>query len=495
MPKLDLAPPRPIAELPLYQKIGWDPHTGQTPVILSSCRNKAVAAGRRFGKSEIGGHKLFQEALNTRLVKSRLEDLGKRREFWIVGPSYTDSEKEFRIMWNELSRAGLREYFDKPGSYNNPEQGQMTLSLWGGRFMVNAKSERHPDSLVGEGLSGVVLAEAAKLKESTWNKLIRPTLADYDGWSLMTSTPEGKNWFYEMWKRGQDPNRPDWWSMRAPSWLNPFVYPQGATDDSIILLRRAIEEHQMLDHSLFQSLGIDPEIGELVADLTEESFNQEIAALFTEFVGRVFKSFDEEVHVGDYEYDPSWQTFAAVDYGFTNPAVWLLIQMDPFGEQIRVLDEVYESGLTADEFAATIKGRGLAPQSIVRFYPDPASPGDTKVLENTLHLKAGGGTGGELSHRLDAIRAALKMRNKHLPDGHWDKVPGLAFDRKCTRTISDMLNYRYPEKREQQKNSNAPELPMKKDDHGPEALGRFFAGHLGTADRRRARVRKSSLAR
>jgi hypothetical protein len=112
-----------------------------------------------------------------------------------------------------------------------------------------------------------------------------------------------------------------------------------------------------------------------------------------------------------------------------------------------------------------------------------------------LHLKAGGGTGGELSHRLDAIRAALKMRNKHLPDGHWDKVPGLAFDRKCTRTISDMLNYRYPEKREQQKNSNAPELPMKKDDHGPEALGRFFAGHLGTADRRRARVRKSSLAR
>ena len=304
MPKLDLTPPRQLAEMPLYDKIGWKPHGGQKAVILNSCRNRVVSAGRRFGKSEIGGHKLFQEALNTRLVKSRLEDLGKRREFWIVGPSYTDSEKEFRIMWNELTKMGLRDYFDKPGSYNNPEQGQMTLSLWDGRFMVNAKSERHPDSLVGEGLSGVVLAEAAKLKESTYNKLIRPTLADFNGWALMTSTPEGKNWFYEMWKRGQDPTRPEWASFRMPSWINPFVYPLGASDAAIKDLRQVIETRAVIDHELYKELGIDPEVGELVSDLTEEAFNQEIAADFTEFVGRVFKGFDEEVHVGDFTYDP-----------------------------------------------------------------------------------------------------------------------------------------------------------------------------------------------
>lgn len=495
MSKIRIHPERPIAELPLYEKIGWTPHSGQRKVICSICRNRVVSAGRRFGKSEIGGHKLVTEALNTRLVKSELDDLGKRREFWIVGPSYTDSEKEFRVMWDRLSKMGLRDYFDKPGSYNNPEQGQMVLSLWGGRFLVQAKSEKHPDSLVGEGLSGAILAEAAKLKERTWNKLVRPTLADFGGWSLMTSTPEGKNWFYELWKRGQDPTRPDWDSFRMPSWYNPFVYPEGASDDSILLLRRAIANREVIDLDLYKRLGIDPEIGELAADLTPEAFNQEIAADFTEYVGRVFKGFDEERHVGDFEYDPTWSTYAAVDYGFTNPNVWLLIQVDPFGERIRVLDEIYEPGLTADEFGRAILAKGLAPGSLLAFYPDPASPGDTKTLEKLLKVKHKGGTGGEIKDRVDAIRAALKDRNAHLPDGHPERVPTLQFDRKCVKTIQDMLNYRYPEKRNQQVETNNPENPMKKDDHGPEALGRFFAGHFGTAaKKRRARATKSSLA-
>lgn len=494
--RLDLNPERPINELPLYEKIGWNPHDGQRLVICSRCRNRVVAAGRRFGKSEIGGHKLFCEALNTRLVKSRLDELGKRREFWIVGPSYTDSEKEFRVLWNELERAGLKEYLDKPGSYNNPLQGEMHISLWEGRFQVHAKSEKHPDSLVGEGLSGVVLAEAAKLKERTYNKLIRPTLADFNGWCDMTSTPEGKNWFYEMWKRGQDPLRPEWWSIRAPSWMNPYVYPGGANDDAILLLRRAMENREMIDKALFLELGIDPEIGELVTDLTEEAFNQEIAALFTEFVGRVFKSFDEELHVGDYAYEPSWATYAATDAGFTNPSVYLLIQIDPHREQVRVLDEVYQEGLTADEFADLVKARGLAPSSVLKLYPDPADPAFAKTLSEELKIPLGSGTGGELKWRLDSIRGALKEHNTHLPEGHIDRFPKLVFDRKCTRTISDMLNYRYPEKRGQVIDINAPETPMKKDDHGPEALGRFYAGHFGNEPvrRRRSRATKSSMA-
>jgi hypothetical protein len=494
-PRVSLEPERSLDERILYEKLGWTPHIGQMDVIGSAARNRVVAAGRRFGKSEIGGHKLVQEALNTRLVKSRLEDLGKRREFWVVGPSYTDSEKEFRVLWNELSKAGLREYFDKPGSYNNPEQGDLHLSLWGGRFQAHAKSEKHPDSLVGEGLSGVVLAEAAKLKERTWNKLIRPTLADYNGWSLMTSTPEGKNWFYEMWKRGQDPNRPEWSSFRMPSWVNPHVYPDGASDEAIAQLRHAMEHKQMMDRALFHRLGIDQEIADLVVDLTEEAFNQEIAALFTEFVGRVFKGFDEEIHVGDFEFQRDWTTYAAVDFGFTNPSVWLLIQVDPHQEYVRVIDEVYESGLTINEFADLVKVRGLAPAETRAMYCDPSSPGDISILSDALKIPSKGNTGGELRWRIDGIRAALKVRHPHLPDGAPEKVPALQFDRRCTRTINDMLNYRYPERR-QQADANSPENPMKKDDHGPEALGRFYAGHFGTPDRqvRRTRARRSSIA-
>lgn len=496
-PRLSLDPPRAINERVLYPNIGWHPHDGQLEVIDSKARNRVVAAGRRFGKSEIGGHKLFQEALNTRLVKSRLESIGKRREFWIVGPSYTDSEKEFRILYNELKRNGLGDYLDRPGTYNDPLGGNMHVSLWDGAFQVHAKSAKHPESLVGEGLSGVVLAEAAKLKESIYTKFVRPTLADFNGWSLMTSTPEGKNWFYRMWKRGQDPSRPTWDSWRMPSWRNPYVYPIGATDDAIAALRLHLDMGGQADDDVYAKFGVDPEVGALISDLTEESFNQEIGADFTEFVGRVFKGFDEEIHVGDFEYDPSWITYAAVDYGFTNPSVWLLIQVDPHGERVRVLDEVYESGLTAEEFAAAIQSRGLAPSSCVAFFPDPASPGDTRILESKLKIKHKGNTGGEIRWRVDAIRAALKERNTHLPQGHADRGPSLMFDRKCVGTIADMLNYRYPERKTERVHQiNEPENPMKKDDHGPEALGRFYAGHFGTPDKqaRRARVRRSSMA-
>ena len=103
---------------------------------------------------------------------------------------------------------------------------------------------------------------------------------------------------------------------------------------------------------------------------------------FADTFGKGVTTEDEEWHVGDFEYNPAWKTYAAVDYGFTNPNVWLLIQVDPFGEQIVVLDEVYQNGLSPDEFADEIKRRGLAPSDVITFYPDPASPGDTRIGSN-----------------------------------------------------------------------------------------------------------------
>ena len=482
-----------ISQRALFDGVGFVPHAGQEPILRCQTRFQVVSAGRRFGKSEIGGHRLLTEAFKAYYRRSELEAKGKRAEFWIVGPNYSDSEKEFRILWNRLTQ--LEVPFDKPGSYNDPIGGNMHVSLWGGRFQVHGKSAAHPESLVGEGLHGAVVAEAAKVKERVWTKFIRPTLNDFNGWGLMTSTPEGKNWFYEAWQRGQDPLQEAWESWRAPGWLNPFVYRTATSDEGIAELRKALAlREQSLTPELCLGLGVDPEIGQLVSDLSEPMFNQEIAALFTEYVGRVFQDFDEETHVGDLRFNPEWTTVAAVDYGFTNPNVWLLIQIDPFGQQINVLDELYESGLGPEEFAAEIERRGLCPSGLRTFYPDPASPGDTRVLETKLKVRHTGGTGGEIKFRLEAIRQALKPLHPHLPIEHPESRPRLMFDRRCTQTIRDMNDYRYPDRRDEQ-DKNSPELPMKKDDHGPEALGRFFAGHFGkvAAERGRARVRTATM--
>ena len=453
-----------------------------------------MAAGRRLGKSEIGAHELDIEAVRTRFMLNYLHDTSSRREFWIVGPEYTDSEKEFRKHYNALKRMDAP--FDKPGTYYDAHSGDMQISLYKGKYLVIGKSAKHPERLVGEGLSGVIMAEAAKQKESTWTKYVRPTLADFGGWSIHSSTPEGKNWFYELWRRGQDPSDTSWQSWRFGSWRNPHVYPGGATASGLAKLREAIDRGVAITDRLKKDVGIDPEIVELMLDLSTETFNQEVAADFTEFAGRVFKNFDEEVHVGDFPYDPAMKTYACCDYGFTNPFVWLVLQEDWQGN-VYVIDELYETGLTIDDAARMIVSKGLAPGSLLEFFPDPAEPGDTLALERHLKVRANHNTGGEQKVRLRYIREALKDRNPQLPVGDPNRHPKLQIDRRCVNLIREMQDYRYPDTSKDQKR-NPSDKPLDKDDHAPEALGRFYRGHYGDpggGPKGGARVGRSTLSR
>ncbi|QYW00804.1 terminase [Gordonia phage Madi] len=471
--------------------VGWNPHPGQLMIAQSTARHKVASCGRRFGKSNIGGYELLVECLFTKLVAEQWLQRMQRREFWIVGPQYSDAEKEFRVLWNELAR--LEVPLDHPGSYYDPIGGNMHISCWNGAFQVHAKSAQYPQTLVGEALSGVIMAEAAKMKSTVWTKSIRPTLADFNGWSLHTSTPEGKNHFYDLWKLGRDPGNPDWASWRMPSWVNPYVYRTPTKRDDVRTLQNLMATQDMFDVlaerledgdenvSILRAmcdkydLSIDGEILDLMASMSTQSFNQEIGADFTDFVGRVFKDFDEEVHVADLPYNPNWPTFAAVDYGYRNPNVWLVIQVGPWGE-INVIRELYLREYTSQEFADEIKYRGLD-RGVLAFYPDPAGPGDSEILSSTLKIPWRGGTGGEINHRLDAIRRALKERNLHVMRGHPDRRPTIMWDRSCTMSIYEMNEYRYPEEKELN-STPGQELPLKKDDHSPEALGRFFAGHF-----------------
>lgn len=466
----------------VWRKLDWQPHALQEEVLLDRTRQQLVAAGRRTGKSEMGGYKLVPEAFRALGELDILKAMSQRREYWIVGPEYSDAEKEFRRVWNGLEKLGFD--FDKPGSYNNPLSGEMHISLFDGLFQVHAKSAKYPGTLVGEGLSGVVFAEAAKLKPSVYHKFIRPTLADFQGWAYFGSTPEGRNWFYEFWNAGQDTNKPGWNSWRAPSWANPYVYPGGVDEEALKWIiqdrREGFRNHNKYERDQKRAL-INEEILSLFDDMSIEMFNQEVAALFTEFVGRVFKDFDEEIHVTDQEYRPDWETYACVDYGFTNPFVWLLLQVDPHGERVHILDEYYETGRSTEEAGKDIMSRGLAPRHVRVVYPDPAEPDRSRELSALMHLKFHPGGSIPVADRIEWIRRGLKSRAPSDDVGS-GFVPSLTIHRRCRSTIGDMNLYKYRETAEQanEKNRHAPEIPEKKNDHAPEALGRFYSGKYGS---------------
>lgn len=485
-----------------FNKI-FDPHGGQLPLMEDDSQFICATCGRRMGKSSAVAHEIVCEAMHTKAMASILQAEGHRREFWSVGPKYSDSEKPFRVFYNKCKALGIP--FDKPGTYYSPgTSSPMVVSLWDGAFIYQAKSSQDPDTLVGEGLSGVHMEEAAKQKEIVWTQMIMPSLSDFDGWAKFTTTPEGKNWYYDLHQKAMRPSNLGWSAYRIPSWKNTgypkAVYPQPTVDAHVKRLMHLMVENPSLtsfEIIAAQGLIIDPKIAQLANDLTIPEFQQEIAAEFTDFVGKVFKEFDEDTHVRELSFNPAWQTVGAVDYGYRNPNVWLLIQIGLWGE-INIIDELYQSDLTATEFANEILRRGLCPDTLTEFFPDPASPGDTRILEtifrqNGKRARARPHTGGDIDNRLNLIRFAFKDRitDHELSAPDWYK-PGVSQDvrrprmmvgTRCPKTIFECSEYRYPKTKDEQTETSTKryETPMKLNDHTPEAIGRFLAGKYHSA--------------
>ena len=61
----------------------------------------------------------------------------------------------------------------------------------------------NPDALRGIYLDGVVLDEPAQIDPTLWPEIIRPALADRQGWAVFVGTPKGRNAFYEVWRRAE----------------------------------------------------------------------------------------------------------------------------------------------------------------------------------------------------------------------------------------------------------------------------------------------------
>lgn len=438
-----------------FEQTGYTPHPGQRVVHYNSTRNRVLSNGRRWGKSFFGAKEIECMAFvrNWR---------GEPMRGWIVGPEYTDAEKEFRILYDTFKKLGIDTISSK--FLNNTENGNMHIATnWG--FDVQCRSARHPESLVGEGLDFVLLAEAGRHKRFTFTEYIRPALSDKRGISIMSGVPEDASetaLLYWAYQRGQDPEKQQWKSWRMPSWTNTAVFPGGRND---------------------------PEIIEAADDLTEDEFRRQYGGEFILKRGRVMKEWDDDKHVGSYPYNYDWPLFAAVDFGYTNDWVLLWIQVDPMTRNVYVIGEHRWRLRDSEDIARNEIAHMTLLQKCQAIYVDPSSPDDAAILRRHLKVPTKNNTGGEINLRLQLIRSALKLRPDHLPDEHPEKLPGLVVDKSCKQLIWEMREgYRWPENHSDLRNNS--EIPLDTNNHGPEALGRFFKGYMeqfSTAGNRQSR--------
>ena len=93
--------------------------------------------------------------------------------YWIVAPTYTLGSREFNVIWQDLVLKTKLATHKNVRKSNDLRSGKMFIKM-PNESLLEVKSAERPESLLGEGLAGVIMAEAAQHKRETWNSLFVP---------------------------------------------------------------------------------------------------------------------------------------------------------------------------------------------------------------------------------------------------------------------------------------------------------------------------------
>ncbi len=258
-------------------------HSGQLEVAQDAHRFRVLACGRRWGKTRLG-------------IVLTIEGLLTGLRWWWVAPTYAMSA----IAWRPA-----RSIVGALPGIQVRESDRCLLFPGGGE--VWWKSADNEDALRGEGLDGLIVDEAAFVRERVWAEVLRPALADHQGRAVFASTPRGRNWFWRLWLAGQgvDPEIKSW---RFPTTSNPYI--------------------------------ASSEIEAARASMPARIFAQEFEADFTEDGGGVFRGVREAVRAERQTEPIEGHTYAfGVDWG----------KHEDF-TAVKVLDLTAKAEATSDRF-------------------------------------------------------------------------------------------------------------------------------------------------
>lgn len=125
------------------------------------------------------------------LLLAAIECKRERGRFGYIAPLLKQSKA---IAWDYLKHYARL----IPGCVINETDLQVELPN-GAR--VRLFGADNPDSFRGLYFDGVVLDEVADMRPQVWGEIIRPALADRQGWALFIGTPKGVNLFSELYYR------------------------------------------------------------------------------------------------------------------------------------------------------------------------------------------------------------------------------------------------------------------------------------------------------
>lgn len=287
----------------------------QAKILSSHKRFILVNAGRRFGKSWLAGAAIIEKAVNK-----------DKSSVLYIAPTQVMARN---IMWD----GWLKEHVPQEWIARKNEQ-LMNMELKNGSA-IKVLSADNPDRLRGLAADLLVLDECALLNSDTYS-VIRPVLSDryHDGEALFISTPQGYNWFYDLYMSAK----------ATPAEWDVFEY---TTQEGGNVLESEIESAKRT--------------------MSEKTFNAEYLASFENVAGRIYDNYDKELN--SCIYNPDWAMMDLhVGMDFNVNPMTAVISVAISG-CLYIFDELCIPNSNTQETASIIKGR--YPKSMVFVYPDP----------------------------------------------------------------------------------------------------------------------------
>lgn len=282
-----------------------------------------LVAHRRCGKTVACINDLIRRAIQLTVPHGR---------YAYVAP-YLSQAKE--VAWEYLKRFSLPILADK-------NEAELWVELLNGA-RIRVHGADNPDRLRGAYLDGVVLDEYADMRPGVWGEVIRPMLADRQGWATFIGTPKGRNEFYATFAKAQQDG-------------NWFAGLLRASETGILP---------------------ESELREAAADMTPEQYAQEFecsfeASILGAYYGAAIAEAERAGRVGSAKYDEALPVHTAWDLGIgDSTAIWLW-QAAPDG--VAVIEHIEDSGKALGHYVKELSARPYR-------YGDDFVPHDARARE------------------------------------------------------------------------------------------------------------------
>jgi len=308
------------------------------------------------------------------------------------------------------------------------------------RSTIQLLGSDQADSHRGFKGHGIIFDEYATQNPDHWDAVYKHFFTTTDGWAIFMGTPRGYNHFYDLREDAKD----------NPRWF----YQEATWRDSPFVKKEFIEEEK----------------AEATRKGTLSSFMQEVELEFRSVQGAVYPVFDRKIHIIKPDEIPEDLTYyGAIDFGWHTTA-FLLLGVDK-DQTWYVVDEVYGKEETLEDVLPRIKNV-IGDKRVVLTVADSANRDAIEVMGKSMPIvgvnKANDAKGYAIGIGLVTEKLKPKIQLVGPPK------PSLFVSSVCKKFTYEMESYRFPEEKPER---NPSDIPVKEDDHGPDAI-RYLFLHL-----------------